>query len=81
MRLAALKLPLAPRDWLLAVLSTVLVALVLFMARLEPLFQAVFPDLDPPVYRRESFLQLMLDHLALVLVSSLISVSVGVGAG
>ncbi|HET8790023.1 MAG TPA: ABC transporter permease [Modicisalibacter sp.] len=55
--------------------------LTLFMQELEPLFRAAFPELNNPVYQRESFLQLTLDHVTLVLVSSLISVSVGVGAG
>ncbi|GAB2793174.1 ABC transporter permease [Halomonas shantousis] len=58
-----------------------LVALVLFMRELEPLFRAAFPDLDVVVYRRETFLQLTLDHLRLVLISSLVSVTLGVGAG
>ncbi|SFH53765.1 ABC transporter permease [Modicisalibacter xianhensis] len=80
MRVAALKRP-TSRDGLLASLSALLVLLVLFMEELAPLFQALFPELGNPVYRRESFLQLTLDHLLLVLVSSLISVSVGVGAG
>ncbi|TDX29930.1 osmoprotectant transport system permease protein [Modicisalibacter xianhensis] len=80
MRVAALKRP-TSRDGLLVALSVLLVMLVLFMEELAPLFQALFPDLSNPVYRRESFLQLTLDHLLLVLVSSLISVSVGVGAG
>ncbi|GHA98519.1 ABC transporter permease [Modicisalibacter luteus] len=81
MRVATVKHPIPFRDWLLVALSVLLVTLTLFMARLEPLFQALFPDVSNPVYRRESFLQLTLDHLLLVLVSSLISVSVGVGAG
>ncbi|MEC9482136.1 MAG: ABC transporter permease [Halomonas sp.] len=69
------------RRWLLPSLSLLLVALVLFMARLEPLFRAAFPGLETVVYARESFLQLTLDHIVLVLASSLISVSVGVVAG
>ncbi|KXS39877.1 MAG: binding-protein-dependent transport systems inner membrane component [Halomonadaceae bacterium T82-2] len=69
------------RDALLPLLSLLLVALVLFMGRLEPLFHAAFPQLETPVYARESFWRLTLDHLVLVLVSSLISVSVGVSAG
>lgn len=69
------------RTWLLTALSALLVALMLFMEELEPLFRAAFPDLEPPIYERESFFQLTLDHILLVLVSSLISVSVGVGAG
>lgn len=69
------------RGVLLVVLAAVLVGLVLFMEELEPLFRAWFPDLDNPLYRRETFLRLTLDHIVLVLVSSAISVSVGVAAG
>lgn len=69
------------RAALLAVLTAVLVALVLFMQELEPLFRAWFPALDTPMYRRETFLQLTLDHIVLVLVSSAVSVGVGVAAG
>lgn len=69
------------RGVLLVVLAAVLAGLVLFMAELEPLFRAWFPDLDNPLYRRETFLKLTLDHIVLVLVSSAISVSVGVAAG
>ncbi|MCG7601404.1 ABC transporter permease [Halomonas sp. McH1-25] len=81
MRVASLKRPAASRDRLLVALSVLLVLLVLFMEHLAPVFRTLFPELNNPVYRRESFLQLTLDHLLLVLVSSLISVSVGVGAG
>lgn len=71
----------APRDWLLPILAALLIALALFMEQLEPLFAAAFPQLDVAVYQRESFLQLTLDHLGLVLVSSLISVAIGGAAG
>lgn len=69
------------RAGLLALLSVVLAALVLFMEELEPLFQAAFPELDRAMYARQSFLRLTLDHIVLVLVSSAISVTVGVAAG
>ncbi|SDL42804.1 osmoprotectant transport system permease protein [Modicisalibacter muralis] len=81
MKALALRAPVAQRTWLLVALGALLVALTLFMPALEPLFRAAFPELNNPVYQRESFLQLTLDHVTLVLVSSLISVSVGVGAG
>jgi osmoprotectant transport system permease protein len=77
----ALRAPSRKRTWLLAGLSLLLVALVLFMETLRPLFSAAFPELQSPMYDRESFLQLTLDHLLLVLVSSVVSVSIGVGAG
>lgn len=69
------------RGVLLGVLSALLVALVLFMQELEPLFRDWFPQLDQPMYRRETFLQLTIDHVVLVLASSAVSVSVGVAAG
>ncbi|MFD2435391.1 hypothetical protein [Modicisalibacter luteus] len=55
MRVATVKHPIPFRDWLLVALSVLLVTLTLFMARLEPLFQALFPDVSNPVYRREAF--------------------------
>lgn len=81
MKALALRAPMQRRTWLLVSLGALLVALTLFMQELEPLFRAAFPELDSPIYTRESFLQLTLDHVALVLVSSLISISVGVSAG
>nr|WP_297460825.1 ABC transporter permease [uncultured Halomonas sp.] len=81
MKALALRAPVQRRTWLLVSLGALLVALTLFMQELEPLFRAAFPQLDNPIYTRESFLQLTLDHVALVLVSSLISISVGVSAG
>ena len=72
---------LAPRSVLLIVLGVLLVTLVVGMEQLAPLFRAWFPDQNPAMYERESFLNLTLAHVALVLVSSLISVGVGVGAG
>ncbi len=81
MNRASLAVPTTPRDWLLPILAALLVALTLFMEELEPLFAALFPHLDVAVYQRESFLQLTLDHLGLVLVSSLISISIGGAAG
>ena len=59
----------------------VLVALVLGMPLLKPLFAAMFPTLDRPLYEADSFLALTVDHLALVGLSSLIAVLVGCSAG
>lgn len=81
MKALAMRAPVERRTWLLMILGALLVALTLFMQELEPLFRAAFPGLDNPVYERESFLQLTLDHVMLVVVSSLISISVGVSAG
>lgn len=63
----------------LAVLA--LAALVLGMPGLKPLFAALYPALDRPLYEGDSFLALTADHLALVGLSSLAALLVGVGAG
>ncbi|WP_087719129.1 ABC transporter permease [Salinicola salarius] len=65
----------------LGVLIVLLIGLTLGMGQLEPLFRALFPDLGNPLYARDSFLNLMLAHIGLVLMSSLISVTIGVAAG
>jgi osmoprotectant transport system permease protein len=65
----------------LAWTALVFVALVLFMPALRPVFSALFPALDRPVYLQDSFLSLTLDHIALVAASSLISAVVGIAAG
>lgn len=57
------------------------VALVVGMPALRPLFAALFPYLDRPLYTQESFLALATAHVMLVAASSAISVVLGVGAG
>lgn len=47
----------------------------------DPLFHALFPELQRPLYTRASFLELALSHAALVGAASLIVVSVGIGIG
>jgi osmoprotectant transport system permease protein len=66
-----------PLPWLLAAL----LALVLGMPLLEPLFAAAFPKLDRPMYVQDSFSALLLSHLAIVAASSALSLVVGVAAG
>ncbi len=51
------------------------------MPHLRPLFAALFPALDRPVYTQDSFVALVLAHLHIVFWSSLASVVVGVAAG
>jgi osmoprotectant transport system permease protein len=63
--------------WLLLVLA----ALTLFMPALRPVFAALFPWLDRPVFEQESFSKLLAAHVALVLGSSLAATVVGVLAG
>jgi osmoprotectant transport system permease protein len=66
-----------PLPWLLAAL----VALVLGMPLLRPLFAAAFPALDRPLYEQDSFIALLGSHLAIVGASSALSLAVGVAAG
>jgi osmoprotectant transport system permease protein len=58
-----------------------LLALTLGMARLAPLFAALYPELDRPVYLQDSFADLVLAHIAMVALSSALAVAAGVGAG
>ncbi|CAO3359140.1 ABC transporter permease [Azospirillum melinis] len=74
----------APRDFLtdrLMLGLVVLVALVLGMPSLKPLFATLFPRLDRPLYEAESFVSLTLDHMALVGASSLAAILLGGSAG
>ena len=63
--------------WVLALL----VLLVFGISWLKPLFAALFPQLQRPVYEQDSFLRLMLAHLKIVGLSSAVAVVVGVSAG
>lgn len=51
------------------------------MPHLQPVFAALFPALDRPIYTQDSFVALVLAHLNIVFWSSLASVVVGVLAG
>jgi osmoprotectant transport system permease protein len=66
-----------PLPWALAAL----LLLVFGMAWLKPLFAALFPALERPVYAQDSFLALTLAHLKIVGLSSGFAVIVGVAAG
>jgi osmoprotectant transport system permease protein len=66
-----------PLPWLLAAL----LLLVLGMPLLRPLFAALFPTLDRPLYEQDSFIALLGAHLAIVAASSALSALVGVAAG
>ena len=58
-----------------------LVASTFGMPLLKPLFAAVFPDLDRPLYEQESFISLLLAHIGLVAASSAVAVVIGVALG
>jgi osmoprotectant transport system permease protein len=53
-------------------------ALLLRMDELRPVLHWAFPDVEPVVYQRSSFLALFLSHLGLVAGASLAAVAVGV---
>ena len=66
-----------PLWWALAAL-----ALGVFgMAPLKPLFAALFPQLDRPLYEQDTFAALVLAHVGIVAVSSAVSIVVGVATG
>jgi osmoprotectant transport system permease protein len=67
--------------WSLVVPAVLLLALAAGMPLLQPLFHALFPALDRPVYVRASFLSLTLAHVELVALSSLAVVALGLAAG
>lgn len=66
-----------PLPWAFAAL----LLLVMGMASLKPLFAALFPALERPLYAQDSFLALTLAHLKIVGLSSGFAVIVGVTAG
>jgi osmoprotectant transport system permease protein len=61
--------------------TLLLAAAVLLMPWLRPVFAWAFPGVEPPVYGRVSFPELLLSHAALVAAASLVSAVVGVGLG
>lgn len=63
--------------WLLVALF----ALVFWLPHSQPLFSALFPQLERPVYTQEPFAQLLWKHAALVAVSSMVAVIVGSALG
>ncbi|TBW48848.1 ABC transporter permease [Marinobacter halodurans] len=70
------------RTWRTPILwLAVLLALVLGMEALEPLFRLIQPDTQGVIYRRESFLFLLGNHVLLVLVSATIGTLAAVAGG
>jgi osmoprotectant transport system permease protein len=66
-----------PLPWLLVAL----LALVFGLPLAKPLFAALYPALDRPLYEQDSFAALLLSHVVIVTASSLLSLIVGVAAG
>lgn len=62
-------------------IGLIFVFLVGLMPELAPAFTALFPAIQPPIYPGDSFLMLWLFHAALVLFSSLASITIGVLSG
>lgn len=63
--------------WMLALL----ILCVFGIQSLKPLFAALFPQLERPVYEQDPFYVLLLEHVKLVGLSSAVSVLLGMGAG
>lgn len=57
------------------------VALVLLMPLTKPVFAALFPHLERPLYEQDSFVALAAWHVALVGISSVAAAAIGVAAG
>jgi osmoprotectant transport system permease protein len=62
-------------------LALILVALILALPSLTPVFHWLFPDLPRPMYERATFVELTLDHLALVVAASVPVIVVGIALG
>ncbi len=62
-------------------LATLLVALAVGMAELGPLFHALFPQQERPLYQQAPFWRLLLAHVQMVLVSSGAAFAVAFAAG
>ncbi len=55
--------------------------LLLALPHSAPLFAALFPALDRPLYQQQSFAALVLAHLGLVAAATVLAMVVGIGAG
>lgn len=66
-----------PLLWLLVLF----IALLVGLPYSEPLFHTLFPEQPRPLYQQAGFLALTLAHGKLVVISSLVAIIVGVGAG
>jgi osmoprotectant transport system permease protein len=58
-----------------------LLGLTFGMPFMYPLFSALFPALDRPIYAQDSFWNLLISHIGIVSVSSVISAIIGVALG
>jgi osmoprotectant transport system permease protein len=76
----ASRTPRVLRDRLVWAVALLLV-LAIWLPHSQGLFAALFPELERPVYRQEPYIELLWQHVWLVLVSSTFSVAVGIAAG
>jgi len=67
------------RPWLISLVA--LVITTLYLDRLSPLFHWLFPDLNRVMYQQTTFADLLVSHMALVVISGLISVLIGCSLG
>ncbi|GHA64886.1 osmoprotectant uptake system permease [Formosimonas limnophila] len=58
-----------------------LIALTFGLPFTYPLFSALFPSLDRPIYTQDPFWRLFISHIGIVAASSIISIIVGITAG
>lgn len=73
-----------PRGFRVGLLGWVLALLILCvfgMQSLKPMFAALFPQLERPIYEQDPFYVLLLAHVKLVGLSSAVSVLLGISAG
>ena len=62
-------------------LSLGLLLLTFGLPYMYPLFSALFPELDRPIYTQDSFWSLLISHLGLVAISSFLSIIIGMALG
>ena len=69
------------KNYLVWPMLALLLLAVLGLAELKPVFAALFPELERPMYEQDSFSSLMLAHVKLVGLSSSLAIIAGIGAG
>jgi osmoprotectant transport system permease protein len=75
--MSATRVARAPFLWAFLLLALALAA----MPHARPLFAALFPQLDRPLFEQDSFLRLFLFHVAMVAASSAAAAAIGIGLG
>lgn len=64
----------------LPIMALLFAVLLVGMPELAPAFRWAFPDVNPPVFGRASFVELWLSHAGIVLAASTAAVAIGVGS-